>query len=304
MASVLITGGTGTIGKALSQELVQRGYSVVILSRSQKPADGKISYKVWDPEKGSIDPSAFDSIDHIVHLAGANVAESRWTEKRKQEIVDSRVKSGQLLRKALAETPNSVKSFTSASAIGWYGPDAQVPDPRPFKETDPVDDSFLGTTAREWEASVLPIAEENIRLVILRIGIVLSNEGGAYAEFKKPLRFGVASVLGSGEQIVSWIHIDDLVRLIIFSMENTNMAGVYNAVAPRPVSNGKLMSAIAAQTSGLAVKVPVPSFVLKLMLGEMSVEVLKSTTVSSSKVVAAGFDFKFRKIEDAVADLK
>jgi uncharacterized protein (TIGR01777 family) len=214
------------------------------------------------------------------------------------------VKSGQLLRKALAETPNRVKSFTSASAIGWYGPDAPVPDPQPFRESDPVDDSFLGTTAKEWEASVLPIAEGNIRLVIFRIGIVLSNEGGAYPEFKKPLKFGVASVLGSGKQVVSWVHIEDLVGMIIFSLENISMAGVYNAVAPRPVSNEKLISAIAAQKGGPSIKVPVPAFVLKAMLGELSVEVLKSTTVSSAKVVDAGYHFRFRKIEEAVAALK
>jgi uncharacterized protein (TIGR01777 family) len=303
MASVLITGGTGTIGKALSQELVQRGYSVVILSRTQKPADGKISYKRWDPETGDIDPTAFNSIDHIVHLAGANVAESRWTQKRKQEILDSRVKSGELLRRALSETPNSVKSFTSASAIGWYGADAPVRDPQPFKETDPPDDAFLGRTAKEWEASVLPIGEGNIRLVIFRIGIVLSNDGGAYPEFRKPLKFGVASILGSGKQVISWIHIADLVGMIIFSLENTNMAGVYNAVAPRPASNEKLISAIAAQKGTPSVKVPVPAFVLKAMLGELSVEVLKSTTVSSAKVVDAGYHFKFRKIEEAVAAL-
>jgi uncharacterized protein (TIGR01777 family) len=194
MTTVLITGGTGMIGSALTKALTEKAYKVIILTRKAKPSTGIISYKEWDVEKGVIDRDSIAEADYIIHLAGANVADGRWTEKRKKEIVDSRVKSGELLVRSLKETPNKVKAVLSASAIGWYGPDPHVPNPTPFVETDRMDDSFLGATSKLWEASIQPVLEFDKRLVIFRIGIVLSNEGGAYAEFKKPLNFSAATI--------------------------------------------------------------------------------------------------------------
>jgi len=305
MATVLITGGTGMIGTALTKVLVQKNHEVIILSRDKKNSSQKnISYAVWNVNNGSIEEEAIRKADYIVHLAGANVAQKRWTIKRKKEIVGSRVDSGILLVKALTEIPNKVKAVVSSSAIGFYGPDPEVPNPRPFVETDSSFDDFLATTVVEWENAIEPVKDLAKRLVVFRTGIVLSNEGGAYKEFKKPLKFGIASVLGSGKQIVSWIHIDDLVRMYMEAIENINLNGVYNAVAPNPVSNEQLIQEIERQTKGFHITAKVPSFVLKTILGEMSIEVLKSTTVSPEKVEAEGFRFLYPTIQDAVKNLR
>jgi len=307
MATVLITGGTGVIGTALTRSLVAKGYSVVILTRKLPAggsAAGPVSYALWDVGAQTIDAAAVQQADFIVHLAGANVADGRWTEKRKREIVDSRVQSGRLLVKALTDIPNKVQAVVSASAIGWYGPDGQVPNPRPFVETDPADSAFLGRTCRQWEESIQPVTGLGKRLVILRTGIVLSAEGGAYAEFKKPLLFGVAGIMGSGKQTVSWIHIDDIVGLYITAIENASWNGVYNAVAPYPVSNKELVMAMAKAKGGAAIPAPVPAFALKIALGEMSVEVLKSATVSSAKAESAGYRFLYPNIDTATRNLQ
>ena len=311
MATVLITGGTGLIGKALTKELVNRGHDVIILTRdkSKEKDRNNIYHAEWNIKKQTIDRDAIHRADFIVHLAGANVAEKPWTKKRKREIVDSRVKSASLLIKAL-ETPNKIKAVISASAIGWYGPDDQFPNPatlreerRSFIETDAPANDFLGATCKQWENSIQPVVELGKRLVILRTGIVLSNEGGAYAEFKKYLNFGIAPILGNGKQVISWIHIADLVRLYIEAIENDKLRGIYNAVAPNPVTNKTLVLEMAKQLNKFYVPIPVPSFALKTVLGEMSIEVLKSTTVSSEKIESTGFQFMFLDIETAVYNL-
>ncbi|MDB5208939.1 MAG: hypothetical protein JWR72_4014 [Flavisolibacter sp.] len=303
MATILITGGTGMIGSALTKGLLAKGYGIIILTRKAKPPKGNVVYKEWDVEKGTVDESAITKADYVIHLAGANVADGRWTEKRKKEIVDSRVRSGELLVRSLKEIPNKVKAIISASAIGWYGPDPKVPNPTPFVETDIADDGFLGTTSRLWEGSIQPVVEFGKRLVLFRIGIVLSNKGGAYAEFKKPLNFSTATILGNGKQVVSWIHIDDLVRLLIAAIEDEKLYGIYNAVAPNPVSNKELILEISKQRNKFYIPLHVPTFALKIALGEMSVEVLKSAAVSSKKVEGTGFQFLYPTIAKAVENL-
>ena len=308
MATVLITGGTGLIGQALTKALLEKDHNVIILTRQAKNKTAltpKLQYAGWDIQKQTIDGTAISKADYIIHLAGAGVADKRWTRQRKQEIADSRVKGGQLLVKALQENAHTIKAVISSSAIGWYGPDPVIPNPRPFDEDDPADDSFLGSTCRQWEASIEPVAKSGIRLVIFRTGIVLSREGGALKEFLKPLRFGIAAIPGSGRQIISWIHIEDLVRLYITAIEKEEIKGIYNAVAPNPVSNKEFTIQLANITRGrFFVPVQVPSFILKLILGEMSFEVLKSATVSSGKIHIAGFDFQFQSIEVALKNLK
>lgn len=293
------------IGTALTRALVQNGYQVLILSRQGKRLpQHNISYALWDVNNQTIDEEAVRKADYIVHLAGANVGEKRWSRKRKREIVDSRVDSGKLLVKALTEIPNKVKAVISSSATGYYGPDPQIPNTKPFIETDIPFSDFLATTVQQWENALKPVEELRKRLVFFRAGIVLSNEGGAFREFVKPLKFGVASILGSGKQTISWIHIDDLVRMYIDSIENENYKGAYNAVAPNPVSNRQLVNEIAKQTKGFHIRAKVPSFVLKAVLGEMSIEVLKSTTVSCEKIIRQGFHFLYPTIEDAVKKLR
>lgn len=311
MFTVLITGGTGMIGKALTKALLEKNYKVVILSRDNNSmvnstaSTGNIRYAEWNIEKQTIDEGAISEADYIIHLAGAGVADKRWSEKRKAEIVSSRIESGRLLSDSLKKIPNKVKAVISASAIGWYGADPVIPNSKPYEENFPADDQFLGKTCQQWEESIEPINQLGKRLVKLRIGIVLSNSGGALVEFKKPLQFGVAAILGTGKQIISWIHIDDLVKLFIAALENENLNGVYNAVAPNPVSNKELTIHLAKIKKGrFFIPMNVPSFVLKLLLGEMSVEVLKSATVSCEKIQQTGFEFQFPTIENALKDLQ
>lgn len=303
MAIVMITGGTGLIGSALTKRLVEKGHQVIILTRnsSNKKKTGNLSYSQWDPGKGTYNAHDFAAADAIIHLAGANVAEKRWTEERKREIINSRVQGGELIIKALREVPNKISTILSASAIGYYGPD-QIPA-SPFVEEMPPYHDFLGQTVSQWEASLDPVIQMGKRLVIFRTGIVLSREGGAYKEFEKPLHFGIASILGSGKQVISWIHIDDMVRLYIAALEDEGWKGTYNAVAPVPVTNKELVLAMARQKNKIFIPLPVPSIVLKTLLGEMSIEVLKSTTVSSAKVEQRGFIFLYPTIDKAVAAL-
>jgi len=300
MSTILITGGSGMIGTVLSQFLTDKGHRVMILSRKASGPD----VAVWDPYRGIMDVEALQAADLIIHLAGAGVADKRWTAARKKEIVESRVRSSALIVNALQTIPNKVRAVISASGIGWYGADPSLPNPHPFEETDPVDGDFLGETCRLWEESITPVTTLGKRLVILRIGPVLNKKGGAFEAFRKPVRLGVAAILGSGKQVMSWIHAEDLCRLFERAMEDEQWSGVYNAVAPQPVDNRTLTLELAKRLKGkYFVPVYVPSFILKMVLGGLSIEVLKSATVSARKVRKSGFQFLYPSIGAALDEL-
>lgn len=307
MRTILITGGTGMIGKQLTTLLIQKGYDVIILSRGNvhdQNVSPHISYARWDVDNAYIDTDALAKADHIIHLAGAGVADKRWSKKRKQEILDSRVNSSALLVKALAENKNQLKSLISSSAIGWYGADTAKSRQQGFSEEAKAATAFLGETCRLWEEHIDPVVKQGIRLVKLRTGIVLSNEGGAFVAFKKPLKAGIASILGSGDQIISWIHVEDLCQLYLYAIEHPEMQGVYNAVAPHPVTNQCLTLALAKQMCGqFYIPVYIPAFIVKIMLGEMSIEVLKSANVDAHKILLTGFNFSYPTIQLAIAAL-
>lgn len=302
MSTVLITGGTGLVGTHLTKMLLAKGYKVIVLTRASKQtSDPHLSYATWHIQSGKIDPDAIKKAEHIIHLTGAGVADKRWTTERKKEIVESRTRSANLVVKALKEIPNNVQSVLSASAIGWYGPDTKQSKQQGFTEDAPPDAHFLGETCRLWEASIDPVTGLGKRLVKFRIGIVLAEEGGALKEFSKPLKFGMATIMGSGEQIVSWIHVEDLCRMFIHAIENNNISGVYNAVAPQPVTNKELMLTLANKLRGkVFMPVHIPRLVLKLALGEMSIEVLKSANVSAGKISETGFTFLYPTLRAAL----
>ena len=294
------------IGKALTQALIERGFNVIIYTRNpndqQKTKNDKLSYAAWDVKNKTLHKKALAKADYIIHLAGANFADKRWNEKVKHEIVSSRVDSAKLIVENLKTIPNTVKTIISASGISWYGTDDKSVS-KPFTETDPPADDFMAETCKQWEAAIEPSSFLGKRLIKFRIGPVLSTDGGAYVEFKNPVKFGVAGIIGNGRQIVSWIHIDDLVRAILFAMENEQMEGVYNAVSPEPVPNRKMILEIARRTGKFFIPIQAPSFALKIVFGEMINEILKSTTVSSTKLQQAGFIFQYPDLDSAILQL-
>lgn len=306
MPTVLITGGTGTIGKRLNELLLLKGYDVIILTR-HIPKDlsklPKTAFATWDVNKGEIDNDAIKKSDYIINLAGAGVVEKRWNNERKKEILESRTKSCALLIKALKEIPNNVKAVISASASGYYGEDNLLSLNDGFTEDDKPAKDFLAEVCRQWEESIEPVTALGKRLVILRTGIVLSRKGGAFTEFVKPFRFGIAAILGDGKQLVSWIHEDDICNMYIYAMEKDKLSGPYNAVAPEPVSNRELVITIAKERNKFYIPVNVPTFVLNLMMGEMSTEVLKSANLSVAKMIHEGFIFSYPEIKESVQNL-
>lgn len=303
MAKILITGGTGLVGKALTKMLLSHGHKVTILTRkipTQAPATG-IQYAIWDLTLGKIDKTALDETEYIIHLAGAAVVEKKWTARYKKEIIDSRTRGMDIIADQLKNNSHQLKAVISASAIGWYGPDQSTGIS--FSESAPAAKDFLGETCRIWEESLIPFSAMGIRTCALRTGIVLTRDGGALKEFEKPVRLGIAAILGNGKQKVSWIHLEDLCRMYCFAIEK-EINGAYNAVAPAPVSNAELTLGIAKKMKGnFFISAHVPEFVLKLMMGERSVEVLKSCTVSAEKIKEAGFTFHYPSIDASLQSL-
>jgi uncharacterized protein (TIGR01777 family) len=300
MKNILIAGGTGLVGKRLTEMLLDKGYSITILTRTANATstNPNISFANWDTDKQTIDDQAVSNADAIVNLAGAGVADKRWSVARKKEIVDSRVNSGRLIVNALQHIPNNINVVVNASAIGWYAPNQQ--SNKIYQEDEPANTDFLGETCKQWEQSIHPISLTKKRLVKLRIGIVLSKDGGALKEFFKPLKFGIATILGSGKQKISWIHIDDLCRMFVTAIEQENINGVYNAVAPMVTTNSKLNIALAKKLRGkFYIPIFVPKFMLKIVLGELSIEVLKSSDISCKKIHDTGFQFLYPSIESA-----
>lgn len=278
--------------------LIEKGHRVSHLSRTKN--DGPVKTLVWDVGKHYLEEGALDNIDTIIHLAGAAIADKPWTEKRKQEILESRTKSTALLFDALQKTKHTVQSFISASAMGYYGLNDED---RYLSETEPPGNDFLAQVVTQWEHEVDKVSRLNIRTVKVRISVVLSDKGGALAQMAKPINYYVGVALGSGKQFVSWIHLDDLCSIFIKAAEDPSMEGAYNAVSPQVVTNEELTREIAAALEKPLILPNVPSFVLKLLLGEMADLVLKGSKLSSEKIQESGFVFKFDTLKKALKDL-
>lgn len=299
MSQVLISGGSGLVGKSLCEKLYSKGYDVAILSRNPN-SNGKFKTYFWNLQNKQIDPEAIASSDYIIHLAGANIAEKRWTTSRKQLICDSRVESAKLLFEEVKKQNKKLKAFISASAVGYYG---AVTSDKIFTEEDAFADDFLGHTCQKWEQAAEQFQTLNIRTTILRTGLVLNKQGGALSKMLIPIKLGLASAIGDGTQYIPWIHIDDLCELYIKAIEESQMEGVFNASAPDFQTNTSF-----TQTSSKVLNRPfflpnIPAFVLKLFLGQMSVLLLKGSRISSDKIMKLGFTFKFPKLRLALEDL-
>lgn len=297
---VLITGATGLVGKELVALLLQEGITVHYLTTSKSKLEDKTHYKgfYWNPGQGYIDDTCLDGVTSIIHLAGATVSK-RWTQSYKQEIIESRTLTSQLLFKTLKNTPHQVKQIVSASAIGIYKDSLTEIY---TEESKNFDDTFLSNVVQKWEDHVSVFKVLGIQVCFLRIGLVLSSHGGALPEIIKPIKMGVGAPLGSGKQVQSWIHIQDLVALFLFAVQN-NLSGVYNAVAPNPVTQTEFTRVFAQALKKPLVLPRVPRWVLALVLGEMHQLLFSSQHVSSEKTEREGFKFRYRDLNKAADNL-
>jgi uncharacterized protein len=294
MKNILITGGSGLVGKKITKILEAKGYAVAWMSRSLQPTQKSF---IWNVDKFQMDSAAIEWADAIIHLAGTGVAEKRWTPDRKRDILESRTKSTQLLYQKIEKATERPSTLISASAVGFYGfnTGSQLVD-----ETNPAGSDFLAEVVMAWEDEVKKIAKLDLRTVIFRIGIVLDASGGALSEILKP---PVAAPLGSGDQWMSWIHSEDLARMFVFALEKNTLQGIFNAVAPNPATNQQLTQSAAKAKGKPYVGIEVPAFVLKLVLGEMAAMVLGGNRVSSQKIQKSGFEFEFSELEPALKEL-
>lgn len=297
MAKILITGGSGLVGTHLSKLLTDSGHKVTHLSRSVIGSEPYQTYQ-WDVAAGKLDPKALQDVDHIVHLAGAGVADKRWTDARKKLVLDSRVDSLKLLLKTIKEQNIQLSSFISASAIGYYGMDT---GDRLLTEEDAPGNDFLAEVVKAWEAGADAFSELT-KVAKVRIGVVLSDKGGALPTMARPVKYFAGAPLGSGRQYMSWIHITDLCGIFQYILEN-QISGSYNAVAPNPVTNKVLTKQIAKTLRKPLILPNVPSFVMKLVFGEMSQIILGGNRVSEKAISEMGYQFKFTHVENALNDL-
>jgi uncharacterized protein (TIGR01777 family) len=298
MQKVLITGGTGLIGSYLSNYLTREGYKVSLLTRN-KSFEGDSFYR-WDIKNNYIEEGALANTEFIIHLAGAGIADRKWTAKRKKEIIDSRVESADLIFYKLKELAIKPKAFITASAIGYYG---SVTSDKVFIESDPPGTDFQAKVCEIWERSSHKFAEAGIRTVQLRIGIVLTPHGGALKKMILPSKIGIGSPLGSGKQYFPWIHIKDAARAIDLSLKNKEMIGPYNLTAPHLVRYEDFSKSLAKVLKRPHIAPNVPAFVLKAMFGEMAQIILNGSPISSDKLVKAGFKFEFDNLEMALKNL-
>ncbi|MBD8489708.1 TIGR01777 family protein [Echinicola sp. CAU 1574] len=295
MKNILITGGSGLVGKELTKALESKGYQVAWLSR--KPAHQSQKSFGWDVKKQEIDAEAIPWADAIIHLAGAGVAEKRWTPERKKLILESRTLSAKLLFEQVRTLEKKPSVVISASGSNLYGLDnGEVW----INEESPAGSDFLSQVVVKWEKSVQQFESLGIRTVCLRTGVVLSTKGGALPQLLQP---PVAAPLGSGHQYMSWIHWKDLVNMYIFALENTNITGGYNAVAPKPVTNRELTKQAAKHKGKAFINLPVPGFLLKIVLGEMADMILGGSKISCDKIISGGYKFDFTTLDHTLKDL-
>ncbi|TDO69839.1 hypothetical protein EV143_11313 [Flavobacterium chryseum] len=297
--NVLLTGGSGFVGKHLTEVLIAAGFSVSVLSRSDRKNTPLVTYYKWDIKSDFIEEEAVLKADYIIHLAGEGIVESRWTEKRKKAILESRTKPIELIYSVLRNNNKILDAFVSSSAVGIYGADTS--QEICTEETPPAND-FLGTTCQKWESAVDTINSLRIRTVKIRTGIVLGRDEGFLKKITPSFKAGFGAILGSGKQYIPWIHIEDLCQIYAKALTDFEMNGPYNATVTNNTTNAKL-SRILAHLYGYKIWLPkIPAFVLQLILGEMSIAILEGKRVSSEKIQKAGYEFQFTDIEVALSN--
>lgn len=294
---VLITGAGGMIARKLSKKL-EKEYTVRFLTRKKKH-DNDFE---WDIKNATMDESALDNISHIIHLAGANISEKRWTKERKRELISSRVDSAGLLLKTVKKKKIKLKSFISASGINYYG---TVTTEKIYSENDPPGNDFLSEVVVLWERAADDFKEQNLaeRVVKVRTAVVLSREDGALKKMVPTIQYGIGSALGSGKQYMPWIHIEDICSIYEASLKDTTIDGAYNAVSPQHTTNENLTKKIAEVLDKPLFMPHVPAFVLKLIFGELADALLEGSRASSQEIQETGFQFKFPDLKMALENL-
>jgi uncharacterized protein (TIGR01777 family) len=299
MKNILITGGTGLLGQYLSKLLKNKGYAVRHLSRRER-LDAEFPAYAWNPEKGQLDLRALQDLHGIIHLAGAGIADARWTAARKKEILDSRTQCLALLHRAFAQGQAPLpKVMVGCSAIGFYGERGEEDLP----ETAAAGNDFLAQTCQAWEAAYAPLRQLGLRLPLIRVGIVLSTQGGALAKMLPSYRFRLGAYFGSGQQWYAWVHLHDICRLFVEAIENDQYTQIYNGCSPQPLRNKDLAQVLAKALNKPSLILPAPAFALKLALGEMAAVVLTSTKALPQQTLQQGFVFDFANIQEALSHL-
>jgi hypothetical protein len=294
MKKVIITGGTGLVGQRLTTLLKHKGFEVNILCRNPKrPNEFK-----WNIDEHYIDERVFEQASAMIHLAGAGVADKRWTEERKKEIIESRTKSARLLYKYLSGSKYPVASFISASAVGFYGDRKS----ELLTEDSANGSGFLAEVCKVWEEEAEKFSALNIAVSKVRIGIVLSKDGGALPKLDFPIKFGIGAYIGDGKQFVPWIHIDDLCNIFIHLLEN-NLHDTYNGCAPDIKTNKEMSETIAEVLHRPFIPFPAPGFILKTVMGEMASMLLMSNNCSSQKIINTGFVFQYPELKEALQNI-
>ena len=292
---VLITGGSGLLGSSLTQKLLSENIEVVHLTR-EKNSKNDVKNYLWNWGKNEIDERCFNGITNIIHLAGAGIAEKAWTQKRKNTIVKSRVLTARLLHSKIESLNIDLKAFISASAVGFYG--AQVSE-KEFNESDVSFEDFMGNCCKQWENAAdlfVPIS----RVVKLRLGVILDKDFGALPRIARMIKNRIGSPLGTGNQYMPWIHIDDAVEIFYKAIRNNEYSGVYNAVSTENITNSILTKSVGRVLNRKIWLPNVPSFILRFLYGEMSDTILKGVKVSNKKIKNLGFKFKYDKIDEAL----
>jgi len=300
MNTILITGATGLIGQEIVKVCHKQDFNVHYLTTSKSKLSRETNYKgfYWNPNTNEIDINCFEGVDTIINLVGATISK-RWTDSYKDIIVKSRTNTAKLLKDTITAHNLPIKHIVSASAIGVY-PDSVTN----YYEEDEIlkSDSFLGEVVQKWEDAVDDFSTIGIKVAKIRIGLVLSEKGGALPEIAKPVRFGAGAAFGSGEQWQSWIHIEDLARIFMFAVTNS-LEGVYNAVAPNPVTNTELTKAVAKTLQRPLILPNIPKVAMKLVLGEMHILLFESQRVSAAKIENLGFNFEHHHLEPTLLDI-
>jgi uncharacterized protein (TIGR01777 family) len=299
MATVLITGGTGLIGSALTRALLQAGHRIHLLSRSSAPDRDDLRSFRWSPATGEVDPQAWNGVEHVVHLAGAGIADKRWTQARVDELIASRAGTARLLRRSAEQAGARISGLVSAAGINYYG--AFTSD-HILTEQDPPGTDTIGRISKAWEDAVDEWGA-HCRVVKLRTPVVLSRSGGALAKLVAPVRLGLGSPLGSGLQWMPWVHLDDLVAIYVEALFDARFQGAYHVNSGHDVTNAELMRTLSRVLGKPFFAPAVPAFALRLALGELSAILLEGTRATNARLLGTGFRFAHPRLEESLRDL-